>query len=103
AINRGLADTVADIDAAVEAVARRNPALDRTANRARLLGTLALEMGDAEAQAGLGDVDDARLAEIARLIVAAKGYAHTPAPAEIFDRSFLPPLAERARMPAPGA
>ncbi len=100
AVNRGLADTVADIDAAIEAVARRNPALDRKANRARLVGTLALEMGDAAATQGLGDVEDARLETIARLICEAKGYAHRPSPAEVFDRSFLVPPSERARMPA---
>ncbi|MCO6383278.1 ABC transporter substrate-binding protein [Oceanicola sp. 502str15] len=105
AVNRGLADTVADIDGAIEAVARRNPGIDRAANRARLIGTLALEMGDAAATLGLGDVEDARLREIARLIAQAKGYAHQPAPEEVFDRSFLVPAAERARMPAatPGA
>lgn len=103
AVSRGLADCVADIDAAIEAVARRNPALDRAANRARLTGTLSLEMGDAAAQAGLGDFDDARLTEIARLIAEAKGYAHQPAPAQVFDRRFLPPPADRARIPATGA
>lgn len=103
AVNRGLADTVADIDAAVDAVARRNPGIDRAANRARLIGTLDLEMGDLPAQTdGMGDMGDARLAEIARLIVEAKGYAHQPTPSEVFDRSFLVPLEERTRMPAPG-
>jgi hypothetical protein len=86
-------------DVAIDAVARRNPGLDRAANRARLTGTLALEMSDATAQAGLGDFDDARLAEIARLIAGAKGYSRRPAPAEIFDRSFLPPPDQRAGMP----
>ncbi|MDO6457859.1 ABC transporter substrate-binding protein [Celeribacter halophilus] len=100
AVNRGLADTVADIDAAMDAVVRRNPSIDRAANRARLMGTLALEMGDTAAAQGLGDVDDARLREIARLIAAAKGYAHQPAPTDVFDRSFLVPPSERARMPA---
>jgi len=99
AVSRGLSDCVADIDAAIEAVARRNPGLDRAANRARLTGTLALEMGDAAAQAGLGDFEDARLVEIIRLIAEAKGYAHRPAPSEVFDRRFLPTPDLRARMP----
>jgi NitT/TauT family transport system substrate-binding protein len=99
AVNRGLIDTVADIDAAIEAVVRRNPALDRGANRARLLGTLALEMGDEAAKnLGLGDVEDTRLRMIAQLIAQAKGYTHEPAPKDIFDRSFLVPPAERARI-----
>ena len=99
AVSRGLADTVDDIDAALDAVARRNPALDRAANRARLIGTLALEMGDAAAQAGLGDVDDTRLSAIARLIAEAKSYAQQPEPSAVFDRSYLPLMANRARMP----
>ncbi|MCC0068166.1 MAG: ABC transporter substrate-binding protein [Rhodovulum sp.] len=102
AINRGLKDTVADIDAAIEAVARRNPQIDRKANRERLTGTLALEMGHPDGFAdGLGDADDARLEGIARLIVETKGYAGAPPqPREIFRRDFLPPKADRARPPA---
>lgn len=98
AVSRGLADTVADIDGAIDAVARRNPALDRPANRARLIGTLALEMGDAAAQAGLGDVDDDRLREIAKLIAEAKDYPRQPEPTAVFDRFFLPSMENRARM-----
>ncbi|WP_138469327.1 ABC transporter substrate-binding protein [Poseidonocella sp. HB161398] len=102
AVSRGIAEAAADPQEAIEAVARRNPDIDRAANLARLEGTLALEMGDAAARDGLGDIADARLAEIARLIAGAKGYAHCPAPAEVFDRSFLPPPSERARMPGSG-
>jgi NitT/TauT family transport system substrate-binding protein len=96
AVNRGLVDAIADVDAAVEAVARRDPKIDRPANRVRLAGTLALEMAGAEgARLGIGDVDDARLGRAIDLIVAAKGYPRRPAAAEIFDRRFLPPRAER--------
>ncbi len=98
AVNRGLADTIADVDAAVEAVARRDPGIDRAANRARLAGTLALEMAGMEgARLGIGDVDDARLGRAIDLIATAKGYPRRPAPGEIFDRRFLPPPAARVR------
>jgi len=93
AVSRGIADTVADIDAAIDAVARRNPHLDRAANRARLMGTLELEMGGAKT--GIGDFDDVRLERIARLIAEAKGYNRLPDPSEIFDRRFLPPPGAR--------
>lgn len=100
AINRGLSDTFADIDAAVDAVARRNPAIDRAANRARLLGTLRLEMrGPGAGVEGLGDIDPERLHTVARLIAAAKGYRHTPPPEEIFDPAFLPAPQLRAVNP----
>jgi len=106
AVNRGLVDTVADPDAAVEAVARRDSQIDWAANRARLAGTLALEMAGAEgARLGIGDLDDARLARAIDLIVGAKGHPRRPAPGEIFDRRFLPPLAARVTSlarPGPG-
>ena len=98
AINRALGDTVGDLDAALDAVMRRAPTLDRAANHARLAGTLALEMSHPEgARLGIGDLDDARLARAIDLIVAAKRHPRTPAPDELFTRQFLPPLEARVR------
>ena len=98
AINRGIVDTINDPDAAIAAVARRNPALDRAANHARLVGTLGLEMSHGEgARLGIGEIDDARLARAIDIIVQAKQHPRTPTPAEIFSRAFLPPLADRIR------
>jgi NitT/TauT family transport system substrate-binding protein len=96
AVNRGLADTLQNPVAAIEAVAARNPALNRAANLARLQGTLALEMAHPEgARLGIGEVDDARLGRAIALIVQAKGYPGTPLPGDVFSRAFLPPLADR--------
>ncbi|MBL8386374.1 MAG: ABC transporter substrate-binding protein [Burkholderiales bacterium] len=96
AVNRGVCDVAADIDAGIDAVARRDPAIDRAANRARLAGTLGLEMSHPEgARLGIGAIDDARLERSIDLIVAAKGHARRPAAAEIFRADFLPPLAAR--------
>jgi NitT/TauT family transport system substrate-binding protein len=98
AVNRGLIDALADLDAAIDAVARRNPQIDRAANRERLAGTLALEMANPEgARLGIGDVDPERLRRAIGLIVTAKGLARRPDAAEIFQREFLPPLAQRVR------
>ena len=98
AINRGVRDTVADIDAAIDAVARRDPNIDRAANRARLAGTLALEMSHPEgARLGIGDLDDARLDRAIDLIVRAKQHPQRPLVETIFTRRFLPPLRERVR------
>ncbi|QHI98139.1 ABC transporter substrate-binding protein [Xylophilus rhododendri] len=98
AVNRGLADTVADVDAAIEAVARRNPALDRRANRERLAGTLALEMAHPEGSTlGIGAVDTARLATTIELMARAKQLARPPRPEDLFDSRFLPPPSERVR------
>ncbi|WP_448955794.1 ABC transporter substrate-binding protein [Labrys neptuniae] len=96
AINLGLKDAIADPDAAIAAVARRNPNIDVKANRARLLGTLALEMAGPEGgRIGIGDADDERIAAGAALITKAKGLARVPKASEVFDRQFLPPLGER--------
>lgn len=104
AVNRGVADVVADVDAAIDAVARRDPGIDRIANRARLAGTLALEMAHPEgARLGIGDVDDARLARAIDLIVAAKRLPRRPAVDEIFTRRFLPAPEARVRSLARGA
>lgn len=98
AVNRGLADVMADIDAATDAVVRRNPAMDRAANRARLAGTLALEMAHPEAMRhGIGDADPDRLVTTIALMAATKHLPRVPAPAEIFDPSFLPPAESRVR------
>lgn len=98
AVNRGLAATVTDLDAAIEAVARRNPAIDRAANRARLAGTLALEMGDSDgARLGIGAVDPARLEAGVALIARAKNLGTEPPAARLFDDRFLPPPEERLR------
>lgn len=99
AVNRGVAqvlDGVGGLDAAIDAVARRNPAIDRAANRARLTGTLALEMAHPDAlRHGIGDLDDDRLKRSIDLIVRAKNHPRTPSIHEVFDRRFLPPRADR--------
>jgi NitT/TauT family transport system substrate-binding protein len=98
AFNRALRDTVADVEPAMQALIARNPAINVEANRRRLLGTLRLEMGREEgARLGIGDLDDARLDAGIALIAETKGYPLRPAAAELFDRSFLPPRAERVR------
>ena len=98
AINRGLVDVIADIDGAIDAVARRNPAIDRAANRARLAGTLALEMAHPEgARIGIGAVDPDRLAATVALMARAKALLALPPAGRLFDDRFLPPESARVR------
>ena len=98
ALNRGLVDTVADPEAAIDALIKRNPNSARASNLRRLQGTLALDMGRAEgAMLGIGDLDDARLQRGIDLIVNTKGFAHRPIVQELFSRNFLPPLDQRVR------
>ncbi len=104
ALNRGLVDTVADPQAAINALAAYSnkvpgkPAMNIASNLRRLQGTLELEMGRAEgAVLGIGDLDDARFAAGIALIVDTKKYPHRPQPADLFSRAFLPPLSQRVQ------
>ena len=49
------------------------------------------------AKIGLGDVDDARMKKAIEILVSASNLPRTPAVSEIFNRSFLPPVAERPK------
>ncbi len=98
AVNRGLADTVASPEAAIDALIKNSPRAGREVNRTRLVGTLKAEMAHPEgAKLGIGDMDDARLARLIDRIVTVKKLPRTPRTAEVFDRSFLPPNTERIR------
>lgn len=103
ALNRGLVDTVADPVAAMDALVRRQPTMNREANHRRLLGTLALEMAGAEgARLGLGDLDLARLQRAIDLIVDTRGLPQRPLASALFSSTWLPPLNERVRSLARG-
>lgn len=96
AVNRGLADTVADLDAAIESVAARDPKVRKDVDRPRLAGTLAMELAHPDgARLGIGDVDDGRLTRGIALIAKSRGLPRVPRADEIFTRACLPPAAER--------
>ena len=98
AVNRALADTVQDPNRAIDALIKREPSARRDVNHTRLVGTLKSEMAHPEgARLGVGDMDDARLARLIKLVVEAKKLPRMPSVREVFDRSFLPPDAERIR------
>jgi len=100
AITQAVRDTVADPDAAIAALHQREPLLDAAIEKRRLLYTLKTVMRTPEvARIGLGDVDDARFARAAVQLQQAFELPRAPAVGEIFDRSFLPPLAAR-QLPA---
>jgi NitT/TauT family transport system substrate-binding protein len=101
AINKAVRDTVADPDAAIAALMKREPLLNAALEKRRLLYTLRTVMLTPEvAAAGLGDVNDARMARAVGQVKEAFELASAPAAGEVFDRRFLPPLAER-RIAAP--
>lgn len=99
AVNRGLAEAVRDLDAAIGSVAARDRTVRTDVDRPRLAGTLAMEMAHPEgARLGIGDVDDGRLSRGIALIAKSRALPRVPAPDEIFTRSCLPPSDERITM-----
>lgn len=96
AINRGVRDMLADPAAANAAVMRREALLNAQVERARLDATIRDEMTHPEiGRIGLGDIVEERMARAVAILVEAQQLPRAPGVAEVFDRSFLPPLAER--------
>jgi NitT/TauT family transport system substrate-binding protein len=96
AVNRALRDTVADPDAAIAALMKREPLLNAALEKRRLLYTLRTVMLTPEvATGGVGDVNDARMTRAIAQVKEGFELASAPAAGEVFDRRFLPPLAER--------
>ncbi len=96
AINRGMADAIANPDAAIEALAKREPLINRDIEKRRLQYALrgVILTGEA-AQIGVGDLSDARLKRSISQLAKAFELKREPEVSEIFDRRFLPPLAQR--------
>jgi NitT/TauT family transport system substrate-binding protein len=95
AINHGLEDALKDPDAAVAAVAKREPLIKIPVERERLDATLKDEMNHPEiAKIGVGNVDPDRLKRSIAILVEADGLPRTPAVSEIFTPDFLPPTSE---------
>lgn len=96
ALNRAVVETMANPDAAMAHVMKREPLLNLAVEKERLMATLRAEMSHPEiARIGLGDVDDARLQRAIALVVESDQLPRTPNVSEVFDRSFLPARADR--------
>lgn len=96
AINRALKETMADPEAAIELLAKQEPLINKEIEKRRLIYVYNSLIDTPEARAeGIGDVSDARLKNNIATIVESYELPRTPTPAEIFNRSFLPPKADR--------
>lgn len=96
AIHKGVRDAVADPDAAIEALAKREPLINKELEKRRLLYALKTVVLTPEAaEIGVGDLKDERLKRSMGQLAKAFELTKLPQPAEVFDRRFLPPLAER--------
>ncbi len=95
AINHGLKDALKDPDAAIDAVAKREPLIKKKIERERLDATLQDEMNSPEiAKIGLGNVDMARLKKSVKILVDAENLPRTPAVSEFYTAKFMPPTSE---------
>ena len=93
ALNKGLQDSLKDPNAAVAAVAKREPLIKTPVERERFDATLQDEMNHPEiAKIGLGNADPERLKKSIDILVEANGLPRTPSVAEIFTPAFLPPV-----------
>jgi NitT/TauT family transport system substrate-binding protein len=96
AINRALKETMADPDAAIDLLAAKEPLINKEIEKRRLIYVYKTLIDTAEAHdLGLGDASDARLAAAIATIAESYELPHAPVAAQVFDRSFLPPKAER--------
>ena len=98
AINRGLVDSLKDIDASVAAVAKREALIKIPVEKERFIQTLKDEMNHPEiARIGLGNVDPERLKKSIDILVEASALPRTPAVSEIFTPAFLPDENDRPK------
>ncbi len=96
ALNRAVKDVIANPEAGIDAVMKREPLLKREVEKDKLLATLKNDMSHPEiARIGLGDVDDERLKKAIGIVAEANQLPRQPEVGEVFDRRFLPARAER--------
>ncbi|MCA3629684.1 MAG: ABC transporter substrate-binding protein [Methylobacterium sp.] len=97
AVNRALMDAVANPDAAIDALMKREPLLNRDVEKRRLIFAFReLMLTKEAAEIGFGDVKDDRMARAISMVGEAYGLTALPAASAVFNRSFLPPRSERA-------
>jgi NitT/TauT family transport system substrate-binding protein len=100
AIHKGLRDAIANPDAAIEALAKREPLINKDLEKRRLMYALKTVVFTPEvATTGVGDINDERLKRSVEQLAAVFEMPRQPVPSEVFDRRFLPPLAERKLSP----
>jgi NitT/TauT family transport system substrate-binding protein len=96
AINRAISETVNDPQAAIDLLAAEEPLLKKDIELRRLIYVWGSLIDTPEAQQlGIGDVNDNRLKSSIAIISTSFELTRQPEAAQVFDRSFLPPKADR--------
>jgi NitT/TauT family transport system substrate-binding protein len=96
ALTRAWHDTLADPEEAIAIIKRRDPLIDEEVELARLNLAIEANMLTPDVrERGFGDVRLDRLEEAIGIVVETFDLPATPAPEQVFDGSFLPPLEDR--------
>ncbi len=95
ALNKGMVDVIKDPDAGIAAVMKREPLLNAAFEKEALSMAMHNDMNHPEiATIGLGNVDMARLSTSIDILTDAYQLPNKPKVEDIFNASFLPPVAE---------
>jgi len=95
-INRSIREVMADPDAAIEVLAKKEPLINKDIEKRRLIYVYKTLMDTPEArEIGMGDVSEARMSAAAATIAESFELPVVPKFTDVFNRSFLPPKAER--------
>ena len=96
AINRAIKEVVANPDAGIATLVKVEPLLNADIEKKRIMFALNNLMNAPEAsELGIGDLKDDRLASAIDVVVEAYKLKAKPAASDVFNRSFLPPKADR--------
>jgi NitT/TauT family transport system substrate-binding protein len=97
AINRAMREVLAEPDAAIDLLAKKEPLISKAIEKQRLAYVTRTLIATPEAvELGVGDVSDGRMNEAIDAIVAAFELPKKPTANDVFSRAFLPPRSERA-------
>jgi NitT/TauT family transport system substrate-binding protein len=96
AINRAVRETMTDPNAAIDLLAQTEPLLNKDIEKRRLIYVYKTLIDTPEARSlGIGDASDERLTSAISTIAESYNLPRLPKASDVFDRSFLPPKAER--------
>lgn len=99
AINRAVAEVMANPDAAIALLAKQEPLIKSDIEKRRLLYVYKTLIDTGEArELGIGDISDARMTAAIDTIAESYELPRKPVVSEVFNRSFLP--AKGGRLPA---
>ncbi|MGB7257068.1 MAG: ABC transporter substrate-binding protein [Pseudolabrys sp.] len=96
AIARSMREVLENPDAAIDLLAKSQPLINKDIEKRRLLYVAKTLIDTPESRKlGVGDIDDKRMAASIDVIAQSYNLPRKPAVKEVFDRSFLPPIADR--------